>query len=90
MRNEALRSLRSLPTVNSVIEGLKLSRIHINILVAAALGNAFDAFDTYIVSYAMPSIVKEWNIDPVTNGFLTSTGIWGMFFRRADLGTIFR
>jgi putative MFS transporter len=67
------------PTVSSVIEGLRLSRAHVNILIIAALGVLFDSFDTYIVSYAMPSIAKEWQLDPVTTGALASTGIWGMF-----------
>jgi putative MFS transporter len=67
------------PTVSSVIEGLRLSRAHINILIIAALGVAFDSFDTYIVSYAMPSITAEWKLDPITTGVLASTGIWGMF-----------
>jgi putative MFS transporter len=67
------------PTVSSVIERLELNHVHINILIGAALGYVFDSFDTYIVSYSMPSIIKEWNIDPVTNGLLTSAGIWGMF-----------
>jgi putative MFS transporter len=67
------------PTVSSVIEGLRLSRAHVNILIIAALGVAFDSFDTYIVSYAMPSITAEWKLDPITTGILASAGIWGMF-----------
>ena len=67
------------PTVSSVIEGLRLSRAHINILIIAALGVAFDSFDTYIVSYAMPSITAEWKLDPIATGVLASAGIWGMF-----------
>ena len=47
------------PTVSSVIEQLTLNRVHINILIAASLGYVFDSFDTYIVSYSMPSIVKD-------------------------------
>jgi len=65
-------------TVSGVVEVLPLTRVHGAILVAAALGFAFDSFDTYIVSYTMPSIVREWDIDPVTNGLLTSAGMWGM------------
>src|SRR5690348_1298206 len=67
-------------TVSHVIEGLPLTRAHFVILVIAALGVAFDSFDTYIVSYAMPSITNEWKLDAVTTGALASTGIWGMFF----------
>lgn len=66
-------------TVDAVIERLPLTKTHYYIVIAAALGFMFDSFDTYIVSYAMPSIIQEWNIDPVTNGVLSSLGIWGMF-----------
>jgi putative MFS transporter len=66
-------------SVDSIIEKLPLTNTHIFVVIAAALGFMFDSLDTYIVSYAMPSIIKEWNIDPVSNGLLTSAGIWGMF-----------
>jgi putative MFS transporter len=67
-------------SVNSVVEKLPLTNTHYIIVLTAALGFMFDSFDTYIVSYAMPSIIKEWQITPVVNGMLTSAGIWGMFF----------
>lgn len=67
------------PTVSSVVEKLSLTNTHYFIVLTAALGFMFDSFDTYIVSYAMPSIIREWNISPVVNGMLTSAGFWGMF-----------
>lgn len=66
-------------TVDGIIEKLNVSPTHIYIIIAAALGFMFDSFDTYVVSYAMPAIIKEWKIDAVMNGILTSAGIWGMF-----------
>lgn len=66
-------------SVDNIIETLPVTKTHIFIVVAAALGFMFDSMDTYIVSYAMPSIIEEWNIDSVTNGMLTSAGVWGMF-----------
>lgn len=66
-------------SVNDVIEKLPLTKTHYIIVVIAALGFMFDSFDTYIVSYAMPSIIKEWNIDNVTIGILSSAGMAGMF-----------
>lgn len=75
-------------TVNDVIETLRLSGTHYFIVVIAALGFMFDSFDTYIVSYAMPAIIKEWQITPVVNGILTSAGIWGMFLGALIWGPI--
>jgi putative MFS transporter len=72
---------RAVPTatVSSIIEQLPLTRTHYMLAIAAALGYMFDAFDTYIVGFAMPSIVKEWHLTPVFNGMLASAGMWGMF-----------
>lgn len=67
-----------LPTVSTVIERLSLTRVHYWILIVAGLGVAFDSFDTYIVAYAMPYIVREWKINSITNGLLASAGFWGM------------
>lgn len=75
-------------TVNDVIEKLLLTKVHYYIVIAAALGFMFDSFDTYVVSYAMPSIVKEWNISAVTNGMLSSAGLWGMFLGALIWGPI--
>jgi putative MFS transporter len=75
-------------TVSNVIERLSLSSKHYFIVVIAALGFMFDSFDTYIVSYAMPSIIREWQITPVVNGMLTSAGIWGMFLGAVIWGPI--
>ena len=75
-------------TVSSVIEKLTLNRTHYFVVICAALGFMFDSFDTYIVSYAMPAIIKEWSITPVMMGMLTSAGIWGMFFGAIVWGPI--
>lgn len=75
-------------TVSNVIEKLSLSSTHYFIVIVAALGFMFDSFDTYIVSYAMPSIIREWQITPVMNGMLSSAGIWGMFLGALIWGPI--
>ena len=66
-------------TVDRIVEKLPLKSVHYFIIFAAALGFMFDSFDTYIASYAMPSIIKEWKLDAIMVGMLTSAGIWGMF-----------
>jgi putative MFS transporter len=78
----------SRPTVSAIIEKLPLSKTHYMLAIAAALGYTFDAFDTYIVSFAMPSIVREWKLTPVFNGMLASAGMWGMFIGAMMWGPI--
>jgi putative MFS transporter len=71
-----------------VIEQLILTPAHVKIIIAAALGFAFDSYDTYIVSYGMPSIIREWKIDAITIGALTSAGFWGMLLGAIVWGPI--
>jgi putative MFS transporter len=87
LRKEKMNFSTSTPstnTVDGVIEKLPISKVHIFVVLAAALGFMFDSFDTYLVSYSMPSIIQEWNISSVTNGILQSAALWGMF-----IGAIF-
>jgi putative MFS transporter len=65
--------------VGGVIGTAPLNRMQVMVVAAASLGYMFDAFDTYVVSFAMPSIVTEWKLTPVFNGMLASAGMWGMF-----------
>jgi MFS family permease len=67
-------------TVNDIIEKLPVTRAHVVGTIICALGFMFDSFDTYIISYAMPLIIKEWGLDPVLAGAVNSAGIWGMVF----------
>ena len=67
-------------TVDNIIEKLPISRAHIVGTLICALGFMFDSFDTYIISYAMPVIIKEWQLDAVTAGTINAAGIWGMVF----------
>lgn len=65
--------------VGAVLENLPLTRVQAMVVAAASMGYMFDAFDTYIVSFAMPAIATEWKLTPVFNGVLASAGMWGMF-----------
>jgi putative MFS transporter len=64
-------------TVSSIIEKLPVSKAHIFIVMACGFGYMFDSFDTYIISFAMPAMVKDWHITPVMMGMLTSSSMWG-------------
>jgi len=64
-------------TVSGISQNLKLTNTHYFVIICTALGFLVDSLDLYIVAYAMPFMVTEWNIDAVTNGVLASAGIWG-------------
>ncbi len=75
-------------TIDSIVEKLPLTPVHTFIIITAALGFMFDSFDTYIASYAMPSIVKEWKVDAIMVGMLASANFWGMLFGAIVWGPI--
>ena len=75
-------------TVGSIVEKLPLKSVHYIIIFTAALGFMFDSFDTYIASYAMPSIVREWKLDAIMLGTLASANFWGMLFGAVAWGPI--
>jgi putative MFS transporter len=66
-------------TVSGVVETLPLTRFGYLLASVASLAYLFDAFDTYVVSFVMPSITAEWRLTPVFSGMLSSAGMWGMF-----------
>jgi len=74
--------------VDGIVETLPLTRAQLMLVGAAALGYMFDAFDTYVVSFAMPAIASAWKLTPVFNGALASAGMWGMFFGALMWGPI--
>lgn len=74
--------------VGGILEGLPLGSTQVMVVAAAALGYMFDSFDTYIVSFAMPAISREWNLTPVFTGMLASAGMWGMFIGAVMWGPI--
>lgn len=81
---------RAVPTttIDSIVEKLPLTPVHTFIIITAALGFMFDSFDTYIASYAMPSIIKEWKVDAIMVGMLASANFWGMMLGAIVWGPI--
>jgi putative MFS transporter len=74
--------------VGGILEGLSLTSMQVVLVASAAAGYMFDAFDTYVVSFAMPAISAEWKLSPVFNGLLASAGMWGMFIGALTWGPI--
>lgn len=81
-------SVPSHDDVGGVLEDLPITRVQKVIVAAASMGYMFDAFDTYIVGFAMPAIATEWKLTPVFNGALASAGMWGMFIGAMVWGLI--
>lgn len=75
-------------TATSWIDGLKFNRFHGMVLLLTALTLIFDGYDSQIVAYIMPKVLKEWNLTPVAAGSLASYGFMGLMVGAAVFGML--
>jgi AAHS family benzoate transporter-like MFS transporter len=66
----------------------RLNAFHYGVLGWCALIIIFDGYDLAVSGIALPSIMKEMEIQPGQAGFLVSTALFGMMFGNILLGTI--
>ncbi len=64
--------------IGRAIDQAKLTNPMRFIVAVAAAGYFFDSFDIVILSYALPSIGKEFHLTPQQIGFIGSAGLAGM------------
>lgn len=60
------------------LDSVPLSPIHWFIWLLCTIGFIFDSLDLYLISFAMPMILKEWGISTASAGWLVSAAMWGM------------
>jgi putative MFS transporter len=48
----------------------------------------FDSWDSIAIAYAMPTLSTEWQLNPLTMGYIISAGYGGQFVGAASLGAI--
>jgi benzoate transport len=60
------------------IEQSPMSRLQIRAVAVATALMIVDGIDIAIAAYAAPAISRDWKLDPVTLGFLLSSGLIGM------------
>jgi MFS transporter, putative metabolite:H+ symporter len=70
-------SMLSGKQVAQVIDKTGITKVTKILVVAAALGYLFDAFDNTLLGYLMPLISKEFIISPAWKGFILSLALWG-------------
>lgn len=74
--------------VNEMINNSKLTGFHWRVIILSTLIIIFDGYDLVIYGVALPLLMKEWNIDPVTAGLVGSVALFGMMFGALIFGTI--
>lgn len=70
----------------SWIDGLKFGPFHWMVIILTSLTLIFDGYDSQIVAYIMPKVLKEWHLTPVAAGSLASYGFMGLMVGAAVFG----
>ncbi|CUJ48793.1 4-hydroxybenzoate transporter PcaK [Achromobacter sp. 2789STDY5608633] len=74
--------------VRQLADDSRFNRFHGLVLFWCALIIIFDGYDLAVVGIALPSIMKDLNVDPTEAGFMVSSALFGMMFGAIFLGTI--
>ncbi|EPF69959.1 MFS transporter [Acinetobacter rudis] len=73
---------------NEIIDHAKLKGIHWRVILLSALIIIFDGYDLVIYGVALPKLMQEWQIDPMTAGLLGSLALFGMMFGAIIFGSL--
>jgi AAHS family benzoate transporter-like MFS transporter len=76
----------AVPNVTKFCDEMKFNRFHWNLLVLGVLTLLFDGYDSQILAYVMPNVIKEWHLTPVAAGSIVSYGLVGLMIGTAGLG----
>lgn len=74
--------------VYHVLDNAKLNSFHYKILVLSSLVYGLTGMDVMLIAALVTPIAKEWFLDPITVGYLLSTGYLGMFFGALSFGRL--
>lgn len=61
-----------------MIDETRISTLQFTTIFVCFLMNMLDGMDVMVISYAAPSIAKEWAVSPAALGIVFSTGLLGM------------
>ena len=76
------------PNVTKFCDELKFNRFHWNLLILGVLTLVFDGYDSQILAYVMPNVIKEWHLSPVVAGSVVSWGLVGLMIGTAGMGML--
>ncbi|MBP1610453.1 MAG: rane protein, major facilitator superfamily [Acidobacteria bacterium] len=76
------------PNASKFCDELKFNRFHGMLIVLGILTLFFDGYDSQILSYILPEVIKEWDLSPVEAGSLASYGLLGLMIGTAGIGML--
>ncbi|MDR5753458.1 MULTISPECIES: MFS transporter [unclassified Caballeronia] len=74
--------------VHQLADDARFGGFHALVLFWCALIIIFDGYDLAVAGIALPSIMKDMNVNPTSAGFMVSSALFGMMFGAVFLGTI--
>lgn len=74
--------------VHKLADEAKLNRFHARVLLWCFLILVLDGYDLAVVGAALPSIMKDMDIDATQAGFMASSALFGMMFGAIFFGTL--
>lgn len=60
------------------LEKVPVCSFHYKLLAITGLGWMFDAMDTGIIAFVLPTLAREWGLSPAEMGYIGSIGLVGM------------
>ncbi|QJW47288.1 MFS transporter [bacterium BFN5] len=72
----------------SRLEKIPVSRFHYKLLLITGLGWMFDAMDTGIIAFILPTLAKAWGLSAAQMGYIGSMGLVGMALGAIFAGTL--
>jgi MFS transporter, AAHS family, benzoate transport protein len=74
--------------IHKIADDAKFNGFHGLVLFWCALIIIFDGYDLAVAGIALPSIMKQMNVEPTKAGFMVSAALFGMMFGAIFLGTV--
>jgi MFS family permease len=74
--------------VHKLVDEARFNRFHGLVLGWCVLIIIIDGYDLAVAGIALPSIMKDMNVDASTAGFMASSALFGMMFGAIFLGTL--
>ena len=79
---------RNVQSATEWCDKLEFNRFHGYLILLVGLVLIFDGYDSQIIAYAMPQIMKEWGLSPIRLGSIASYGFVGLMIGAAGFGVI--
>jgi AAHS family benzoate transporter-like MFS transporter len=75
-------------TVVSWLDGLRLNRFHYGLMLLVGSVELFSGYNSQIIAYTLPQIMRDWRLNPVLGGTLSSYTFMGFMVGTAVLGAV--